>query len=67
MAGRLADYMRENSDGAYSVVSFSDGRALLEALGGFDVIFLDVRMEGPDGMETARLLRRRGTAACWSL
>ena len=37
---------------AYSVSSFSSGRALLEAADGFDVIFLDIQMEEPDGMET---------------
>lgn len=59
LAAHLARYMEERRIAAYSVNSFSDGRALLEG-GGFDVIFLDVRMERPDGMETARLLRRRG-------
>ena len=44
---------------ACSVSSFSSGRALLEAVGGFDVIFLDIQMKQPDGMETARLLRQR--------
>ena len=39
---------------------FSNGRALLEDSAGFDVIFLDIQMEQPDGMETARLLRQRG-------
>lgn len=55
----LTSYMSENPPAAYSAVNFISGRALLES-GGFDVIFLDIRMEQPDGMETARLLRRRG-------
>lgn len=55
----LAGYMAEKGLASYAVSSFSDGRSLLEG-GGFDVIFLDIRMERPDGMETARLLRRRG-------
>ena len=32
----------------------------LESGGGFDVMFLDIQMDQPDGMETARLLRQRG-------
>ncbi|WP_300821255.1 LytTR family DNA-binding domain-containing protein [uncultured Oscillibacter sp.] len=60
LAGHLADYMKENLITAYSVSSFSDGRALLDAVDRFDVIFLDIQMEQPDGMETAKLLRRRG-------
>ena len=60
LAGHLADYMKEKSMTAYSVSNFSDGRTLLESAGSFDVIFLDIQMEQPDGMETARLLRRRG-------
>lgn len=59
-SGHLADYMKENLITAYSVSSFSDGRALLESGGSFDVIFLDIQMDHPDGMETAKLLRRRG-------
>ena len=59
LADFLAGYMEEKSITAYSVSSFAGGRALLEG-GGFDVIFLDIQMEQPDGMETARLLRRRG-------
>jgi DNA-binding LytR/AlgR family response regulator len=60
LAGRLADYMRENLITAYDLSSFPDGRALLGAVDRFDVIFLDIQMEQPDGMATARLLRRRG-------
>ena len=60
LAGHLAEYMKENLITAYDLSSFSDGRALLDAGGSFDVIFLDIQMEQPDGMETARLLRRRG-------
>lgn len=60
LADHLAGYMEEHSITAYSVRSFSGGRALLESGGSFDVIFLDIQMEQPDGMETARLLRQRG-------
>lgn len=60
LAGCLAGYMEERRIASYSVSSFSSGQALLEDGGGFDLIFLDIRMEGPDGLETARLLRRRG-------
>ena len=60
LAGHLGEYMKEKSITAYSVSSFHDGRALLDAIDRFDVIFLDIQMEQPDGMETARLLRRRG-------
>ena len=60
LARHLADYMKAGPITAYSVSSFSDGRALLDRIGKFDVIFLDIRMEQPDGMETARLLRQRG-------
>lgn len=60
LARHLAGYMEEHSITACSVSCFSSGRALLESGGGFDVIFLDIQMEPPDGMETARLLRQRG-------
>ena len=59
ISSHLADYMRENQITAYSVNSFSNGLELLES-GGFDLIFLDIQMEQPDGMETARRLRERG-------
>lgn len=60
LASHLAVYMKENSIMAYSVSDFAGGRALLERAGSFDVIFLDIQMEQPNGMETARLLRQRG-------
>lgn len=60
LASYLARYLEEHEVTACSVSSFSSGRALLEAADGFDVIFLDIQMEEPDGMETARLLRGQG-------
>ena len=50
--------MKETA-GGYSVECFSSGYALLKSSEEFDVIFLDIQMERPDGMETARLLRQR--------
>ena len=60
LSGHLARYMDEKQRTAYSINIFSNGRALLEDSAGFDVIFLDIQMEQPDGMETARRLRQRG-------
>lgn len=59
LAELLADCMAKRRIAGYTVSRFADGRSLLEG-GAFDVVFLDIRMEPPDGMETARLLRRRG-------
>ena len=60
LEGHIAEYMEENQITAYTVSCFSTGKALLESGGGFDLVFLDIQMEQPDGMETARLLRRQG-------
>ncbi len=67
MAGEISElisgYMRRHKGTPFSVSSFSSGSALLKSSGAFDVVFLDVQMDGPDGMDTARLLRRRGDTA----
>lgn len=60
LADQITDYMTSSSRAGCSVSRFPSGRALLESGGSFDVIFLDIRMEQPDGMETAQLLRQRG-------
>ena len=48
----------EEMGAAFCVEQFQSGRELLKSLGRFDVIFLDILMEGMDGMETARQCRR---------
>lgn len=58
IADQLASYMKE-TDIDYSVDCFPSGYALLKSSDEFGIIFLDIQMEHPDGMETARLLRQR--------
>ena len=60
LAERLGEYLTRRRVGDCRVSRFSSGRALLESGERFDVIFLDIRMEAPGGMETAEILRRRG-------
>ena len=43
----------------YTLARFYSGRELLEAKEAFDIIFLDILMEGLDGMETARRWREQ--------
>lgn len=38
---------------------FQSGRELLQALESFDIIFLDIIMQGLDGMKTAQLFRKK--------
>ncbi len=59
ISGRLAKYMEERQLPSYSIYSFSNGRSLLESGRDFDLIFLDIQMEQPDGMETAKRLRQQ--------
>jgi len=59
ITGLLSEYMEENRLTPYAVDCFSNGRALLESDRYFDLIFLDIQMEQPDGIETAKMLRQR--------
>lgn len=56
----FSSYMAKKQDMDYRISSFENGNQLLESGCEFDLIFLDIQMEKPDGMETARRLRRRG-------
>lgn len=61
LAEKLSGFFAANNIGT-DIVKFSSGTSLLENIGDcpeFDVIFLDIKMKAPDGMETARELRRR--------
>lgn len=55
----LSEYMKQKKC-ACQISLFPTGRALLQWQEPFDVLFLDIRMERPDGMETAKRLRARG-------
>lgn len=59
LSRRLSSYM-ERRQSPFRITEFADGAALLESGGSFDLILLDIRMHRPDGMETARQLRRQG-------
>jgi len=50
-------FHRKNMDIAVS--QFSSGKELLSCDGIIDILFLDIQMKDPDGMETARRLRSR--------
>lgn len=45
------------------ILLYEKGQALLKAEAPFDIVFLDIRMEGMNGMEAARALRAAGSDA----
>ena len=45
----------------YTIHQFHSGKALLQAVEDFDIVFLDIMMSEPDGMQTARLMREKRT------
>lgn len=55
----ISNFMEEKNDVNYHISSFYSGCSLLESPCDFDVIFLDIQMEEPNGMETAKILRQR--------
>jgi len=50
------EFFRKKNIGI-SVVQYSSGGKLLESGKGMNITFLDIRMRGMDGIETARRLR----------
>ncbi len=64
MLGQLSAQVEECLEGLgcreFELRRFPTGKALLEAGERFDLVFLDIQMEPPDGLETAEALRRRG-------
>lgn len=56
----LASYLKEKQITSYRTETFPDGASFLESGCDFDLVFLDIQMADPDGLETARLLRQRG-------
>ena len=58
----MADKIRSHCQGA-AITEFSSGDELLASAGGFDIIFLDIGMDGLDGMQTAHELRKNGCRA----
>lgn len=59
LCAEIDAWMQQKNEAAYHVSRFSGGRALLESPCAFDIVFLDIQMEHPNGMETAKMLRRR--------
>lgn len=60
LSAQLALCLEEAGCPDYRLSRFSGGRALLDSGESFDLVFLDVQMDPPDGLETARSLRARG-------
>lgn len=60
LSAQISECLSELGCREFRLARFSGGQALLEAGERFDLVFLDVQMDPPDGLETARALRRRG-------
>lgn len=60
LAALLAGYMSRRPGLACKADLYPNGAALLQSGRRYDLVFLDIRMEGPDGIETARRLRAAG-------
>lgn len=58
---RLCSRFGENTGYSMETVSFDSGEAFLEAFesGGFDLVFMDIYMEGIDGVAAAVKMRRK--------
>lgn len=55
---QICNFIKRQNTGCH-VKAFDTGRALLETDIFYDIVFLDIQMEGMNGIETARVLRER--------
>ena len=56
---KIKNYMAANHMDL-SLLQYESGLKMLESGEKFDVIFLDIKMKGPDGVETAKRMRAKG-------
>ena len=56
--GQISGLVRKQMPDCY-LESYATGEGLLEAVKRFDIVFLDIQMDGMDGIETARSLRKK--------
>lgn len=55
---KLSEYMK-SKEVSYQLDCFSNGSELLKSNKAYDLLFLDIQMTEPNGLETAKLLRER--------
>jgi len=63
LSARIADCLDGAGRWDRSLSRFRGGQALLDSGERFDLAFLDIQMDPPDGLETAAALRERGDEA----
>lgn len=63
LGARVEAYCQKN-DIASQIRVFRDGFDFIRAIEHYDIVFMDIRMEKLDGLETARLLRKINKDAC---
>lgn len=60
LSHKLSQYMKKRQILDYQISCYADGQSLLKSSQDFDLLFLDIQMTHPDGMETAKRLRKLG-------
>ena len=63
LSAQIVCYLDGEGCSGCRISRFPSGQALLDGGERFDLVFLDIRMDPPDGLETAGTLRRQGDNA----